>query len=95
MREPDGYIWRNPGFPSLMVPTGKTTDFFYSGHVGYCLIATLEFHKLKWCFMKWFCFSAIILESFTMIVLRGHYTIDLIAGLIIAHWCFMIATYAD
>ena len=42
MKKPDGYIWEYPGFPSLVVPYGATNDFFYSGHMGGSLIATLE-----------------------------------------------------
>lgn len=34
MRYPEGYLWDYPGFPSLVVPYGKTNDFFYSGHIG-------------------------------------------------------------
>lgn len=75
-----------------MVPTGKTTDFFFSGHVGYCLISALEFHHLKWRRMQIFCILCTVFESAVMIVLRGHYTVDLIAGLIFAHWSFIMAT---
>ena len=43
LKVPDNYIFRYPGFPSLFVPYDKTTDFFFSGHVGGSLIATMEF----------------------------------------------------
>ena len=95
MRPPDGYIWGNPGLPSLMVPTGKTTDFFFSGHVGYCLIAAMEFHALGWKRMWAFCAITTLFESLVMIVLRGHYSIDLMAGLIFAHWSFIMASRAN
>ena len=35
---PEGYLWKFPGIYSLMVPYGETNDFFYSGHVGVCMI---------------------------------------------------------
>jgi hypothetical protein len=35
---PQGYNWAFPGFFSLFVPYGKTADFFYSGHIGGCMI---------------------------------------------------------
>jgi len=35
---PKGYNWAFPGVFSLVVPYGKTADFFYSGHVGSCMI---------------------------------------------------------
>ena len=36
--------------------------------------------------MRIFCVFTFILEAFTMLSLRGHYTIDIIAGAIIAHY---------
>ena len=35
---PKGYNWGYPGVMSVFVPYGKTADFFYSGHVGTCII---------------------------------------------------------
>jgi len=40
---PEGYNWGWPGFYSIFVPYGETSDFFYSGHVGNCMIHLLEF----------------------------------------------------
>ena len=31
---PPGSIWRDPGFPSLLVTYGTSNDFFFSGHTG-------------------------------------------------------------
>jgi|TARA_B110000285_G_C14833407_1_gene471947 hypothetical protein len=41
---PQGYNWAFPGVFSIFVPYGKTADFFYSGHVGGCMIQYLEFN---------------------------------------------------
>jgi hypothetical protein len=46
LRYPEGYLWDYPGFPSLVVPYGKTNDFFYSGHVGGACVMMLEFRSL-------------------------------------------------
>jgi hypothetical protein len=91
MRFPDGYLWDYPGFPSLFVSYIKSNDFFYSGHVGLPVLQICEFHKIKK--YNWIPVSAfiVILEFFTMIVLRGHYTVDLFAGILIAHYSFMIS----
>ena len=35
---PEGYNWAYPGVLSIFVPYGETSDFFYSGHVGVCMI---------------------------------------------------------
>ena len=31
MRYPEGFYWEYPGFPSFVVPYGRTSDFFFSG----------------------------------------------------------------
>jgi hypothetical protein len=90
MTYPEGYLWENPGFPSLTVSYLKTNDFFFSGHVGLPIIMGSEFLKQDKKFMFWLCIFVCCFESFTMIVTRGHYIIDIIAGVIIAHYSFMI-----
>ena len=42
---PEGYNWSYPGFMSIFVPYGETADFFYSGHVGVCMLMFLEFNS--------------------------------------------------
>lgn len=49
----DGFIFSYPGIPSLTVPYHDVNDFFYSGHVGTCLLVVLEyraggFYKLSY-----------------------------------------------
>jgi hypothetical protein len=41
---PEGYNWGYPGVMSIFVPYGATADFFYSGHVGTCVLQYNEFH---------------------------------------------------
>lgn len=88
MSYPDGYIWEYPGFPSVMVSYLKTNDFFFSGHVGLPILMMCEFQLLKRYFMFSFCIMTFFIEAFTMLVTRGHYTIDLITGAIFAHYIF-------
>jgi len=108
MRYPDGYLWEYPGFPSLVVPYGKTNDFFYSGHAGGALVMTLEFrtlatslvrHRIFMRTLQIFGILTIILQLFLMIFLRGHYTIDLVTGLMAGHYFYIIgdlfAPYMD
>lgn len=89
MRFPDGFNWSYPGFPSLMVNYLKTNDFFYSGHVGLAIILMCEFYTMKNYYMFGFCIFTYFVEAFTLTVTRAHYSIDLIAGTIIAHYLFM------
>ena len=101
LRYPEGYLWSYPGFPSLVVPYGKTNDFFYSGHVGGACVMMLEFrslantlreHKVFMRSMQIFAILTIVLQIFLMIFLRGHYSIDMISGLIFGHYFHMVAT---
>lgn len=105
IRFPDGYLWDYPGFPSLVVPYGKTNDFFYSGHVGGALIMLLEYrqsineipnHVMFLRAMQIFAFFTIIFQVFLMIFLRGHYSIDMFTGIIVGHYFFIhMAHYAQ
>jgi len=71
---------------SLFVPYGATTDFFYSGHVGACMIYYLEFDAIGWKWMSYYTMFVLCAQFFLMTVLRSHYSIDMIAGIIIAYW---------
>jgi len=86
MKFPDNYLWGYPGFPSIMVSYFKTNDFFYSGHCGLPIVLLCEFNHLGMKLMQAFCIFTFIFECFTMLVLRGHYTIDIITGAIFAHY---------
>ncbi len=90
-RYPDGYLWEFPGFYSITVPYGKTNDFFFSGHVGCCVIMMLEFRAYGWYRFQWFSFATAIMQVLLMIALRGHYFIDLISGVIFSHYIWMMA----
>lgn len=91
MRYPDGYLWEYPGFPSLVISYLKTNDFFFSGHIGFPIIAAMEFYYFGYVNMYYFCLVSSAFEGMTMIFLRGHYGIDLMAGVIFAHYAFLIS----
>ena len=89
MQYPEGYLWQYPGFPSIVVSYLGTNDFFYSGHVGFPIIVGMELWHLDYRFMFYFCIMSSVFEAFVMIVLRGHYSIDLMSGIIFAHYAFI------
>lgn len=93
MRKPDGYCWDYPGFPSITVSYQPTSDFFYSGHVGVVLFCGLENKYLGNSYMMWVAFSVCLIESLVMIFLRGHYSIDLISGLIFSHYFWIVSQW--
>ena len=80
MRRLDGFLFHYPGIPSLVVVYHDSYDFFYSGHIGTCFIITMEYRACKW-FNQWFMMTCV----------RTHYVIDMIAGVIVAHYMHMIA----
>jgi hypothetical protein len=90
MRYPDGYLWEYPGFPSLTISYLKTNDFFFSGHVGFPIIIAMECYNLKKLCIMIFCLFTCVVEFITMIFTRGHYFIDLITGVIVSHYTYII-----
>jgi hypothetical protein len=91
MKYPDNIIWEYPGFPALSIPYHMSSDFFFSGHVGINLIAALELNRSRFFKLSYISFFGVFFQLFTMIAVRGHYVIDLVAGLIAAHYCNLIS----
>lgn len=91
MQFPEGYNWGYPGFPSITIPYVGSSDFFFSGHLGIVTFLVLENRSQKNYFLMYVGLLSIIYEFIVMIVLRGHYTIDLIAGILIAHYIWIIS----
>ena len=83
---PPRMIWRNPGFPSLLVTYGVANDFFISGHTAIAVLGAIEIYRL----LPWWCAIAAglvaLLEAGMVIVLRAHYTMDVL-GAVVAAWC--------
>ena len=78
---PEGIIWNAPGFPSLLVTYGVANDFFFSGHTAIAVFAGVELGRQAGT-RGWLLGGAIIFfEVATVLVLRAHYTIDVIAAI--------------
>jgi hypothetical protein len=90
MKYPQGFIWEYPGLPSLAVSYLKTNDFFYSGHCGLPIIAACEFFAHRKYLLGFFSIFGCVVEFIVMTIMRGHYIIDLIFGIITAHYFFII-----
>lgn len=93
LKYPDGYLWDYPGFPSLSVSYLKTNDFFFSGHVGVSAICAFEFKAINFRNLFYVSLLCSLFQAITMIVTRGHYSIDIIFGFIIAHYVFIMIDY--
>ena len=83
---PDLLYFKYPNFPSIVVGYVQGSDFFFSGHCGFPILAMMEFFWLKKYFLAGFCAFVKIFETFLMVNSREHYTIDIIIGVIFAHY---------
>lgn len=81
---PPGSIWRDPGFPSLLVTYGTSNDFFFSGHTAISVLAAIQLAHTA---PPWLAVLGAIgagIEIITVIILRAHYTMDVFAALFAA-----------
>jgi len=86
---PEGNYWYSPfGVPSLVVPYGRQSDFFFSGHSGFLVICASEWHKLKWPKLRNFVIVSAIYTMLILVIYRTHYSIDVFTGVIFAEWCY-------
>jgi len=77
---PPGIIWRNPGFPALLVTYSVGNDFFFSGHTALAVLGAMEAANYG---PIWLAVIATVVafgEIAVVLVLRAHYTIDVVAG---------------
>jgi hypothetical protein len=92
LEPPPGMLWRDPGFPSLLVTYGVTTDFFFSGHTGLAVLGAVELARVggrRWVILG---FSIVVFEVMTVLVLRAHYTMDVFAGAVAARYATLLAS---
>jgi hypothetical protein len=81
---PPGMIWRHPGFPSILVTYEVANDFFFSGHTAIAVLGAIEAFQI---FPWWIGVVAAIIalgEAMVVLVLRAHYTLDVIAAIFAA-----------
>ena len=86
---PEGFLWAYPGIQSLTVPYPDINDFYFSGHVGTCMLISLEFRAMKFYKFSYFAGFTLVTEWIIMTFLRTHYISDLVSGVIFAQ-CFHI-----
>ncbi len=82
---PEGMIWHNTGFPSLLVTYATAGDFFFSGHTAIAVYGAVELGRVR----RWLGALGAIVAMFltgVVIVLRVHYTMDIFAGIVAALW---------
>ncbi len=96
---PEGMIWRDPGFPSLLVTYGTASDLFFSGHTAIAVYGSLELARWGGPPAAALGVAIALVEAATVLVLRAHYTMDVFAGAVAAFAAFgaaaALAPHAD
>ena len=87
----DGMIWRDPGFPSLLVTYGVSNDLFFSGHTAMAIFGALELARTRWRFARPAAMTLAAFEIGAVLVLRAHYTMDVFTGAMAAIAIAMLA----
>lgn len=85
---PPGMIWRYPGFPSLLVTYSVGTDFFFSGHTAIAVLGAIELAQIS-PVLGIIGGVVALLEAATVLVLRAHYTMDVV-GAVAATACAVL-----
>lgn len=88
---PRGMIWRDPGFPSLLVTYGTGNDLFFSGHTALCVLGTMEIARIAPPAAAVACAVVAVLQVVFVLLLRAHWTADVIAAVFAALCCGEIA----
>jgi len=90
---PPDAIWRNPGFPSLLVTYGVANDYFFSGHTAIAVLAAAELARARRIGLTLAAVALVVFEAATVLVLRAHYTMDVFTGLITGLYAANLAGY--
>jgi ABC-type enterochelin transport system permease subunit len=68
-----------------------TQDFFYSGHVGFTTFCALENYSLQKYSLAALAAFSTCFEFMVLLFTRSHYTIDLITGIVMAHYFWVLS----
>lgn len=90
---PAGMIWRRPRVPSLFVTYAVGNDFFFSGHTALAVLAAIEVAAVAPPWLAAATVAVAALEAAAVIVLRAHYTMDVIAAIFAAICCAGLARF--
>jgi membrane-associated phospholipid phosphatase len=88
---PPGIIWRKPGFPAMLVTYDVGNDFFFSGHTALAVLGSVEAACLGPAWLAVIAAVIAIGEMIIVLVLRAHYTLDVIAGALAAFLAAQVA----
>lgn len=95
-RHSTGHIWSYPGVPSLSVPYGKASDYYFSGHCGFVTMMILELYR-QGCPKLSLMYACLLpYMAFVLVSARVHYSIDIPVGIMVGAYCnCMMHKYID
>jgi len=85
---PQDAYWVSPGIPSIVVSFGSIGEFFFSGYTGFLYICMKELDILGLRKTSRLVGGFTVYAMCLLLVLRANYSIDLLASLLFADWCF-------
>jgi membrane-associated phospholipid phosphatase len=88
---PPGIIWRNPGFPAVLVTYDVGNDFFFSGHTALAVLGAIEAAYLGPPWLAVIAGTVAIGEMAIVLILRAHYTLDVVTGALAAFFAAELA----
>ncbi len=77
---PPGIIWRNPGVPTVLVTYDVGNDFFFSGHTALAVLGAIEICQIAPWWLGAIAVVVALAEATIVLVLRAHYTLDVVTG---------------
>ncbi len=90
---PPNMIWRHPGIPSLLVTYATANAFFFSGHTAIAVLGAIEVARLGPAWLGIAAGVIALLEVVTVLVLRAHYTIDILGALLATGCALQLADW--
>lgn len=91
MSYPYEYIWEYPGIYSLSVTYGVYNTFYFSQFISLAVINFLEFGAQRRIILQIIAAVATLGMVLMLVFCRGHYSIDLIGGLMFGHYFWGLA----
>jgi hypothetical protein len=92
MKFPEKGIWDYPGVPSLVVPYGLQSDYYFSGHCGFLALNMVYMFSLARKKTAIAILIAIPYVGFILIMSRIHYTIDIPIGMMYGAYLHIMVT---
>jgi hypothetical protein len=92
MQTPHDFLWDYPGFPSFTYNYSHRSDeAFIAASIGVIFICFLEFRILKYYKLSYYSLVLMFMEIFLVISLRRNLSIDILSGLIYAHYFWILS----